>query len=102
DGLRDRNVTGVQTCALPISMLRETARRTYYLQIDKVIDESQKGAANQYIFNVRKTLNNTLFKDFVMRMANLLEDDETPWRDFNRSEERRVGKGCGCRVWRKG
>ncbi|MCI1975560.1 MAG: phospholipase D family protein [Limosilactobacillus sp.] len=65
------------------TMLRETARRTYYLQIDKVIDESQKGAANQYIFNVRKTLNNTLFKDFVMRMANLLEDDETPWRDFN-------------------
>lgn len=65
------------------TMLRETARRTYYLQIDKVIDESQKGAANQYIYNVRKTLNNTLFKDFVMRMANLLEDDETPWRDFN-------------------
>ena len=64
-------------------MLRETARRTYYLQIDKVIDESQKGAANQYIFNVRKTLNNTLFKDFVMRMANLLEDDEIPWRNFN-------------------
>ncbi len=65
------------------TMLRETARRTYYLQIDKVIDESQKGAANQYIYNVRQTLNNTLFKDFVMRMANLLEDDETPWRDFN-------------------
>lgn len=70
------------------TMLRETARRTYYLQIDKVIDESQKGAANQYIFNVRKTLNNTLFKDFVMRMANLLEDDETPWRDFNSTSGR--------------
>lgn len=65
------------------TMLRETARRTYYLQIDKVIDESQKGEANQYIYNVRQTLNNTLFKDFVMRMADLLEDDETPWRDFN-------------------
>lgn len=65
------------------TMLRETARRTYYLQIDKVIDESQKGEANKYIYNVRQTLNNTLFKDFVMRMANLLEDDETPWRSFN-------------------
>ncbi|MCH3922788.1 ATP-binding protein [Limosilactobacillus sp.] len=65
------------------TMLRETARRTYYLQMDKVIDDRQKGEANKYIYNVRQTLNNTLFKDFVMRMANLLEDDETPWRDFN-------------------
>ena len=65
------------------TMLRETARRTYYLQIDKVINDQLKGEANKYIYNVRQTLDNTLFKDFVMRMANLLEDDETPWRDFN-------------------
>ncbi len=43
----------------------------------------QKGEANKYIYNVRQTLNNTLFKDFVMRMASLLEDDETPWRAFD-------------------
>ena len=65
------------------TMLRETARRTYYLQIDKVINDQLKGEANKYIYNVRQTLDNTLFKDFVMRMANLLEDDETLWRDFN-------------------
>ena len=65
------------------TMLRETARRTYYLQIDKVIDEKLKGEANRYIYNVRQTLNNTLFKDFVLRMASLLEDDETPWRSFD-------------------
>lgn len=65
------------------TMLRETARRTYYLQIDKVINDQLKGEANKYIYNVRQTLDNTLFKDFVMRMANLLENDETPWRDFN-------------------
>ena len=65
------------------TMLRETARRTYYLQIDKVINDQLKGEANKYIYNVRQTLDYTLFKDFVMRMANLLEDDETPWRDFN-------------------
>ena len=70
------------------TMLRETARRTYYLQIDKVIDAQLKGEANKYIYNVRQTLNNTLFKDFVMRMANLLEDDETPWRDFNTTNGR--------------
>lgn len=70
------------------TMLRETARRTYYLQIDKVIDDRQKGEANKYIYNVRKTLNNTLFKDFAMRMATLLEDDETPWRAFNKKNGR--------------
>lgn len=70
------------------TMLRETARRTYYLQIDKVIDDQQKGEATKYIYNVRQTLNNTLFKDFVMRMANLLEDDDTPWRSFNKENGR--------------
>ena len=65
------------------TMLRETARRTYYLQIDKVIDEKKKGEANKYIFNVRQTLNNRLFKDFVVRMAEKLENDQTPWRIFN-------------------
>ncbi len=70
------------------TMVRETARRTYYLQIDKVIDDSKKGEANKYIFNVRKTLNNDLFQDFVVRMANLLEDDDTAWRIFNESTGR--------------
>lgn len=65
------------------TMVRETARRTYYLQIDKIIDEKKKGDANKYIFNVRQTLNNRLFKDFVVRMAEKLENDETPWRIFN-------------------
>lgn len=70
------------------TMVRETARRSYYLQIDKVIDDSKKGEANKYIFNVRKTLNNNLFQDFVIRMANLLEDDQTAWRIFNESTGR--------------
>lgn len=70
------------------TMLRETARRTYYLQIDKVIDEKLKGEANRYIYNVRQTLNNTLFKDFVMRMAVLLEDDDTAWRSFDKKTGR--------------
>lgn len=70
------------------TMLRETARRTYYLQIDKVIDEKLKGEANRYIYNVRQTLNNTLFKDFAMRMATLLEDDDTAWRSFDKENGR--------------
>lgn len=65
------------------TMRRETARRTYYLQLDKVIDSEKKGVASKYIYAVRKELNNTLFKDFVVRLANYLEDDSTPWRLFD-------------------
>ncbi|HJF53704.1 MAG TPA: ATP-binding protein [Limosilactobacillus coleohominis] len=65
------------------TMRRETARRTYYLQLDKVIDSEKKGVASKYIYAVRKKLNNTLFKDFVVRLANYLEDDSTPWRLFD-------------------
>ena len=49
-----------------------------------MIDDQQKSEATKYIYNVRKILNNTLFKDFVVRMANLLEDDQTPWRTYNK------------------
>lgn len=65
------------------TMQRETARRTYYLQLDKVIDGEKKAAAAKYIFGVRQDLDNVLFKDFVVRMASLLEDDGTPWRMFD-------------------
>ena len=65
------------------TMQRETARRTYYLQLDKVVDGEKKAAAAKYIFGVRQQLDNTLFKDFVVRMAGLLEDDGTPWRMFD-------------------
>src|SRR5699024_10518122 len=33
DGIRDRNVTGVQTCALPISLARELAIRRSALEV---------------------------------------------------------------------
>lgn len=65
------------------TMRRETARRTYYLQLDKVIDNTKKGEAAKYIYEVRQQLDNNLFKDFVVRMANYLEDDSTPWRMFD-------------------
>lgn len=70
------------------TMVRETARRTYYLQIDKIIDDSKKSEATKYIYNVRQTLNNRLFQDFAVRMANLLEDDDAAWRIYNETTGR--------------
>src|SRR5437879_13829301 len=66
DGIRDTSVTGVQTCALPISRLSSSARtRSYAVSAD-----SQKLAARLY----------------TLAQAPRAEE----WR----SEERRVGKEC--------
>src|SRR5699024_11923545 len=35
DGIRDRNVTGVQTCALPISLLFAASRRQHIIETIK-------------------------------------------------------------------
>src|SRR5699024_12875010 len=71
DGIRDRNVTGVQTCALPI----------YY---QKEIDE--RSIIDTYNFDlIRQTLqNNTIFSREELNK-------------LDRSEERRVGKECRSR-----
>ncbi|WP_056995271.1 ATP-binding protein [Limosilactobacillus equigenerosi] len=69
------------------SMVREAARRSYYLQLDKVIDADQKEAATQYIYEVRQQLDNKLFKDFVVRMAEKLADDDTNWRQFGDNKQ---------------
>src|SRR5207249_8459363 len=45
DGIRDRNVTGVQTCALPISLLRLGLVYLHVGFLDDAIDEFQKALA---------------------------------------------------------
>src|SRR5207249_9603639 len=80
DGIRDRNVTGVQTCALPICALPERP--------DEVED---------------RLLRHRLERrgDVGVRLRHLAA--LVPWRaeqlDEARSEERRVGKECRCRGW---
>src|SRR5438067_13686996 len=75
DGIRDRNVTGVQTCALPIC-LREVPC------IEKMADDAE-------------TLELGLIE-------NIQRKDLTPFEEADglhrlRSEERRVGKECRSR-----
>src|SRR5207249_8143399 len=70
DGIRDRNVTGVQTCALPISAWSRNQR------------PSPCSLSNQS--TARPSFVNTCFK-FPIDSA------------FARSEERRVGKECRSR-----
>src|SRR5207249_7024188 len=78
DGIRDRNVTGVQTCALPISTNPKTGGLVglphFPPKARRVIFLHQSGAPSQM----------ELF-DYKPNLVNL------------RSEERRVGKECRSR-----
>src|SRR5699024_11609594 len=73
DGIRDRNVTGVQTCALPISC-----------------DLSNKRANS---LRLSTEVQMMVRREAVMRQAS--------WQlRIYRSEERRVGKECRSRWWK--
>src|SRR5699024_12079365 len=81
DGIRDRNVTGVQTCALPISSYGE-----YDIQIE-VRDGNGNlvGVCNDYVdgsISFNADASDVEASSF-----------QVPWSS-PRSEERRVGKEC--------
>src|SRR5205823_8945232 len=78
DGIRDKLVTGVQTCALPISPISLGARRTRSQALKQVIRASRR----QRSLRSRSSL----YLPFFARRKN-----------ESRSEERRVGKECRAR-----
>src|SRR5207249_8293883 len=94
DGIRDRNVTGVQTCALPISWsscrllqsgLEIAERRDAVLGVlvdPAVVDEPDR-------HRVEKVL--------LLTPGAAGDDEPRVLEDAQRSEERRVGKGCRSR-----
>src|SRR5699024_12183744 len=73
DGIRDRNVTGVQTCALPISA-----------------PTPSRASTSTVISSIRPGRVSTSWK-CGLRTVNSKSTDST------RSEERRVGKECKAR-----
>src|SRR5690606_39995151 len=89
DGIRDFHVTGVQTCALPISRTGASyaealaeAQRLGYAEADPTEDVTGKDAAAKMAILAR------------LAFGTPVHLDEVP---HERSEERRVGKGCRSR-----
>src|SRR5438046_7266525 len=81
DGIRGWSVTGVQTCALPIS--RRTPRRSAPTTLRTAVDRERMA--------VRRVVG-------AERLGVLLGAHAQERRDVGRrSEERRVGKECRCR-----
>src|SRR5690606_40637745 len=85
DGIRDFHVTGVQTCALPISINRYTEIE-FSLQRDRVVGRSFEQALGKSVMGLTQP-----------HMQQAVDSGETVEHDFTwqgeaRSEERRVGK----------
>lgn len=61
------------------SLPAEARRRSYYLKIDKVFDPMSREASPLAYQEIYDVMDNTLFMDFVLRMAERLED----WGTYN-------------------
>src|SRR5205085_5768386 len=81
DGIRDLTVTGVQTCALPICPAPCGPVPAW--DLSRVLPWRSSSARWSY--------------GGVAALALSVRSRRAPWPGDIRSEERRVGKECGCR-----
>src|SRR5690606_40838512 len=82
DGIRDFHVTGVQTCALPISL--NMVYNRVHDQVDKLSKQRQQSAFEQLGVNAEQQT--ALLEPILLEKNNIADKRE------DRSEERRVGK----------
>src|SRR5947208_10246005 len=97
DGIRDDLVTGVQTCALPISAHHTTRQTASARLIHPGISSVVLGwpcVPCAPASNVR------LGRDVGGACSTVPDRGSAPNLTRGRSEERRVGKECRCRGWR--
>src|SRR5687767_15686634 len=93
DGIRDKLVTGVQTCALPILLDQTGSLETSGPEWS--LDQFRNPAA---VTRGAKRAPQSKFKALVLFRKGLLNPITTATRSVAlRSEERRVGKECRCR-----
>src|SRR5699024_11638336 len=100
DGIRDRNVTGVQTCALPISyflrayfshrLTRAFGGVPLQLRVTQLTDPQESFL-----------LSRSSYTDCMKQILSDIENAAECLKDRTRSEERRVGKNGKVRDARK-
>src|SRR5437763_2860769 len=97
DGIRDTSVTGVQTCALPIYLIVPQLEHFKILQVAyrwRKLCNVIPVKAEEY--KLRKAAY------FIRQGIYIIVCQVEPLKFFKgcyRSEERRVGKECRCRLW---
>src|SRR5205807_3432336 len=96
DGIRDYKVTGVQTCALPISACSQLDVAIALLANGHLLVHSPFHAPDIFkSFAVKRPFVNEWPNHFQKSAAQLAIAGDGP--GFQRSEERRVGKECRSR-----
>src|SRR5207249_5914803 len=93
DGIRDRNVTGVQTCALPIYEPQDDQRDDARHRRQRVADHKLRQAGGFVPPAAVHLTASSIGKHVMTPQVEASLDGE-------RSEERRVGKEGRCRGWR--
>src|SRR5205823_9116514 len=96
DGIRDKLVTGVQTCALPISIARgaEGGMRDAESMLDQLVAFCGEKIEEADVLNVFGFTSQQMVADFVGRILRGETADA-----LARSEERSVGKEWNSRWW---
>src|SRR5437868_1951492 len=93
DGIRDRNVTGVQTCALPIFILGSYFGSKFPVETFKQIDKWIKINDEHVLWNIAMAFNCSFGNKYpgkALKYLEILSKNKSKVR----SEERRVGKEC--------
>src|SRR5699024_11928158 len=89
DGIRDRNVTGVQTCALPIFYF---IIRHYIILLYIYLKNCHHFFFSSFFISSLFIPSSICFSDSLSSSSNLNDSI------FLRSEERRVGKECSFKL----
>src|SRR5207253_4516648 len=97
DGIRDGHVTGVQTCALPISSPAPFAMTfTFPPPASTSIVLSASSAC---VLAICSCIFCACFINLFRFILSILPQDLIWPLNISRSEERRVGKECVCWLW---
>src|SRR5699024_11281190 len=86
DGIRDRNVTGVQTCALPIYTIQPYSPKA-------------GTGLSSHELNQPGTYQDVTDTTVVAQFKAIADTLPRRLKNISRSEERRVGKECRFRWW---
>src|SRR5205823_9602362 len=91
DGIRDKLVTGVQTCALPILRPQTRAGCNAHVNVARLFDPDRIAPPDRSC--ARDSRVNT--DDDLVVLRRRAQDARIRWQiSLGRSEERRVGKEC--------
>src|SRR5699024_12213363 len=99
DGIRDRNVTGVQTCALPISERTQqllTSLKNEGINVRGVTRLGYPVVIGAFPLEEKTVVDGIVYMRLLPTKYPILKSEQTDLR----SEERRVGKECRSRVRR--